>query len=164
MMETIAVLFIFFMLLTFGLIFYANFQKSKMEEISDEGKDLELVTIVQTIRALPELKCSDQSSITENCFDLLSLTSLKNNLELGELFMKDGSYYRDYFTSFLFDANITLEVYDEKNNQMSTLPIYSNPYRDTNKNNVATNFVPITLLDSRTGEYHFGMLYIRVYY
>ncbi len=157
MFETIGVLFVFFILLAFGLIFYAGFQKDSTQGIQDEHVELKLVSIAQTISSLPELKCSEQDSIDENCYDLLSLEILSSKMDD---FMDDG-VIRNYFTSMFDYSNITIEVFNEKNKTFKKYELY---YENSfGYKGVRTIYVPITVIDSRNGEYYFGVLYLSVF-
>lgn len=157
MFETIGVLFVFFILLAFGLIFYAGFQKDSTQSIQDDDVELRLVSIAQTISGLPEIKCSEQDSIDENCYDLLSLEVLSSKMNE---FMDDG-VIRNYFTSMFDYSNITIDVFYEKNRTFKRYPLY---YENSiGYKNIRTNYVPITIIDSRDGEYYFGVLYLSVF-
>ena len=63
--ETIAILFIFFVLIIFGLVFYFQWQKSsfegqKLEVFSDESISRSLV-----VSFLPELVCSKKGIVNK---------------------------------------------------------------------------------------------------
>lgn len=167
MFETIGVLFVFFLLLAFGLIFYAGFQKDNVSNLQSDKTELELVSIAQTIEALTELKCSEQTSITENCYDLLSIeifSRYMKNTSPG-LFLHVGSpNTRIHYLSIFKNSNITVAVFNESSGNFTNYPIYYNDERDEkNKIGRRTNYVPITIKDSRNDEFYFGILYLTVF-
>ncbi len=100
MSETIAILFIFFVLVLFGLIFYFKFQQVSLKEKQQEllaarAMDATLRTIF-----LPEVQCSNAEAEPEdNCLDVLKLR------HAGEIIQVHASEY--YFQLFSF-ADITV--------------------------------------------------------
>ncbi len=74
--ETIAVLFIFFILVAFGLIFYARYQQTAAQEKQEQL--LASRAMDTTIKALflPELMCTKgEAEHEDNCVDLIKLNS-----------------------------------------------------------------------------------------
>lgn len=162
MIETIGVLFVFFLLLGFGLIFYGGYRQDQIKKLSSEKDELELITAAQIISTMPELKCSEENSITENCYDLVAVEALSNLMNDVNGFMSPNNpYSRIYYVTTFKSANITIGIYDERNNSMNKHNIYYN--REPGKFNRRTNYVPITLKDSRTGEFYFGILYLTIF-
>lgn len=82
MMETIGVLFIFFILIVFALIFYYNYQEVSLQErhrelVASRAMDTTLISLF-----LPELQCSRGNSEAEdNCIDLMKLRSLNQTFK-----------------------------------------------------------------------------------
>jgi len=104
MVETIAVLFIFFLLLGIGILFYFQYQKGQMAV-----KETELLgarAVDTTLRALflPELICSKGETEPEgNCVDLMKLRYANGTM------MK---HLNDYYYNLFGYAKITIiEVY-----------------------------------------------------
>jgi len=58
MTETIAVLFIFFVLVLFGIVFYFKFQQISFKEKQEEQLASKAMEITLTTLFLPELQCS----------------------------------------------------------------------------------------------------------
>ncbi len=81
MTETIAVLFIFFILIVLGMVFYYRYS-----QIAFEDKKEELVAaraMDSTLKAifLPELICSRGDAEPEdNCFDLIKLRQINKTI------------------------------------------------------------------------------------
>ena len=55
-METIAVLFVFFILLALAMIFYAGFQGTEHEQSQKELRRLQAGELAQTVLNLPEIQ------------------------------------------------------------------------------------------------------------
>ena len=144
-LETIAVLFIFFILIALGFIFYTKIFKSNLETEKEEFSQAKSVNIAQRAMFMPELQCSDDSIVKENCIDILKLQSAKQIIE-------DNIIYYDL-----------LEFSD-----ISIIQIYPNPeewklYSRTTgdfRNNFTAN-VPISLFNPITKEHGFGILTIQ---
>jgi hypothetical protein len=136
--ETIAVLFIFFILVGLGISFYAKYQTIAFEEQREEILQAKAIRTTLKSLFLPELLCSRGDAEPEdNCIDMLKAKNFETNLE-------------DEFTGYYFDvfsfANITLhQIYP--NEQKITL--YENIKPDfENKENT---FFIVTLRDETKG-------------
>jgi hypothetical protein len=114
MMETIGVLFIFFILVLFGLIFYFKFQEvsfsqKEVERSAFNAIDLTLVTLF-----LPELQCSDGiAEADDNCVDIIKLRALQ------EIMQNDDLNYRNeyYFNLFGYSTITVREVFPATNTE-----------------------------------------------
>ena len=73
MLETIAVLAVFFILVILGFVFYTKMYKSGVEEEKEETIELSAVKIAQRAATLPELQCSENDVVRDNCVDRLKL-------------------------------------------------------------------------------------------
>jgi hypothetical protein len=69
MFEMIAVLFVFMILVAMGLVFYAKFRSSSMENDKSETSMLRAVKASQTILGMPELQCTSNNVVLEGCID-----------------------------------------------------------------------------------------------
>lgn len=148
--ETIAVLFVFFVLVAIGFVFYAAVIKSNIATEKEELSQLKSVGIAQRVMFLPEVQCSENNVVTENCVDVLKL-------EAAERTMRDNSIF--YFDLLEFsEVNVT-QVYPSS----ATAPnpkwtIYS---RETgNSRNSFLTRVPVSIFNSTTRTYSFGVLSI----
>ncbi len=102
--ETIAVLFIFFVLVLFGIIFYYKYQQVAFQEKEEELLGARAIDTTLKTLFLPELICSKGAAEPEdNCFDILKLDSI------NETFKK---YLDDYYFDLFSYARISVhEVY-----------------------------------------------------
>ncbi len=103
MTETVAVIFIFFVLVVFGLIFYSKFRDNAIIQKQEELEQARLIdTTLKTIY-LPELICSRGEAVADgNCVDLMKAKHF-NTLT------KEKSDY--YFSIFGFSKVVLHQVY-----------------------------------------------------
>jgi len=150
MAETIAVLFIFFLMIGFGFIFYARIQRTSMQETTSNNLDLESIEVTQRVSFLPELQCSSKNVISDNCIDLLKLNSLKNRLtpEIQQ---------QMYFDVFKYSNITIIQLYPLPEKRWT---LYENIKVDSPS--VFTP-VPISLYNATAKTYAFGVLEVRFY-
>jgi hypothetical protein len=149
--ETIAVLFVFLILIIIGIIFYVKVIRGNIESEVQESSQLSSIGIAQRVMFLPELQCSDDNVIKENCIDVLKLDSAKNLMPGNDVY---------YYDLFEFSNIIISEIKpDGTTNEIGN--IYSRTLTNF-KNKFVTN-VPISLYDSTTKRNTFGLLTIETY-
>lgn len=102
--ETIAVLFIFFVLILFGIIFYYKYQQVAFQEKEEELLGAKAIETTLKTLFLPELICSKGAAEPEdNCFDVLKLDSVNKTFK---------KYADDYYFDLFSYATISVkEVY-----------------------------------------------------
>ena len=93
MNEIIVVMFIFFVILLIGLIFYFKSQVSSVKSDIESVSDTELKNIMDKVTAMPELRCSQEEFKDDVCFDFNSFMSFKD-------FADDGGNKAYYFGLF----------------------------------------------------------------
>ncbi|MCK4669920.1 MAG: hypothetical protein KAT43_01860 [Nanoarchaeota archaeon] len=154
-LETVAVLFVFFLLISLSLIFYMSFSKGreagKMAELSHE----QAVQVAQVISNLPEIRATQQAIRGVNTFDLKQLEALELVLE-SDLELSKGIYQERFGTS-----TITVrQIFPSPKNWT----IYDNP--EPGAKFETPFFIPVALynpLDIPGGNYSFGILEIVFY-
>lgn len=152
--ETIAVLFIFFVLILFGMVFYYKYSqyslKEKQEEIiANQAMDATLKALF-----LPELICSKGKAEPEdNCIDLVKLR------QVNQTFAKHLNDY--YYQMFHYSRISVYAVYPESHLWI----IYDKPKPEYTK--IEPTFFVVTLRDdikgSGSASYGFGYLKLEVY-
>lgn len=148
MMETIAVLFIFFIMIAFGFIFYASFMKGSVEITKREYFELKAVELAEVVSTLPELHCSEENIEESSCIDLLKLDGASSVMLSNRIL---------YFDILGF-SNITVEqIYPVPR----TYYIYSNVPREYQ--NKLPSYVPISLKNPIDRSYGFGVMSIVLY-
>lgn len=105
MMETIGVIFIFFIIVLFGSIFYfkfqeISFQNQQEELLAGQAMDLTLVTLF-----FPEVQCSQgEAEAEDNCIDMSKVRALNNMMD------DNPRYVTDYYFNVFGYANITVNM------------------------------------------------------
>lgn len=147
--ETVAVLFIFFILLLFGLIFYSKIFTTKTQTQMHENFQQRAVEISQIASYLPELRCSTTNIPTLDCIDILKLQASDAIMEENRL-----RYYDQFFYS-----TISVEEIFPSTGQVWVL--YNTSY---NGSTIVTR-VPVSLLDDSVHpqRYSLGILVVEVY-
>jgi hypothetical protein len=154
MTETIAVMFIFFVLIMFAMIFYYKYQQIAFKEKQDEL--LAARAMDKTLKALflPELLCTKGDAEAEdNCFDLMKLR------HANETFVK---YLTNYYFNVFSYARISVEqLYPEK----KEFVLYDKLKPDAT--GAEKTYFVVILKDEVRGEglpqYNFGYVMVEVY-
>ena len=145
MMETIAILLVFFLLLILGFIFYIKTTKYSSQQKISQTQEFESIKVSQETSFLPELQCSSKNIINENCFDkykLNAFVNLPNNEE-------------NYYHIFYYSNIIVKEIYPGN----STWSLYT---RTSNASSYLTS-IPILLYNATDKTNAFGLLTVRYY-
>jgi len=159
MSESIAILFVFFILVVFGFIFYSKIEARNFELQKGQVQDLRAVEVAQTFSFLPEIQCTKENVATSNCFDIMKLEALQEYI--GESLQNEDKYYDKLLRSSI----VVKEIYPSPGNSWT---IYNKSnFAWTRK--IATQ-IPISLFnatgDPSSGEpsrYYFGALEVEVY-
>jgi hypothetical protein len=146
--ETMIVLLIFFILIGMGFIFYGKVSKSNFETEKFKQSQLVSVAVAQKVMFLPELQCSEQDIVKDNCIDILKLQSAVSVM---------NSYSLEYFDTFGFSEIRVREIYPIG----STYDLYIR--KPTNRLNGFQTNVPVSLFDPITRTNKFGVLTIKTY-
>ncbi len=154
-METIAVLFIFFILIGLGLIFYGSYQKGKLNIKLVEIQSSKSIRLAQTVLNLPELASTRKGVSGSYVIDELKLDSLKfvidNNQEL-----RYGLYQQKFGNSKI----IVRKIYPIN----QEWEIYENPIEEIKSQ--YSFFIPISIyepLNLPSGTYSYGLLEVTYY-
>ncbi len=139
--ETVSVIFVFFILLGIGIIFYGNMQKTGIEKEAQRNMELRALNAAEQAQSLPELQCSTSNVAVEKCIDQIKLEEV-------------ALLKPDYFGSFGFGEITVSQIYPEANQWT----VYRNP-----KSGFKTKLsIQIPVLISGT-EQKFGILTVSVY-
>jgi len=145
--ETIAVLFIFFVLLSFGFIFYLNVIKSSFDIKEDEKLQLFSNQIVKRISYFPELQYSEENVIKEGV-DAFKIESARELINANSA---------DYYDEFGF-SNITIQsLYPKKTEIM----LYNNSPPEYD--DMLVTYVPVPIFNPISKTKSFGVLTIKVF-
>ncbi|MFH1064245.1 MAG: hypothetical protein V1729_04150 [Candidatus Woesearchaeota archaeon] len=148
--ETIAIMFIFFLLLIAGAVFYMNLQRSSISQDISQAYELRAVEIAQTISFLPEVQCTESNVVKASCFDIYKMIGMS---VVSQTTKGNTLYLREFGTTTikltkLYPGGGNWVLYDNPKESFSSAPI--------------TN-VPIMLYNSTSDKYYFGVLQITTY-
>lgn len=152
MSENILILFMFFILLGLGLIFYSNVQKQSILKLQEKNFELMTIETAQRASFLPEVQCSIDNVMTDNCFDIFKVEAFAAALEEPE-------NRQLYFPAFGNSKITVRQIYPAEEEYLvyEKIPL-----------NVTDNIsiqLPVSILDSSKLEkgYSFGMIEVRVF-
>lgn len=148
--ETVAVLFIFFILIVFGIIFYSKYQQVAIKVKSEELLASRAMDTTLRVLFLPELICSrGEAEPEDNCIDVLKLRHANETMM---------DHAPDYYFDMLSYATITIiQLYPEEKEFI----LYDKP-KPNYKKREPTYFV-VSLKDDALGSYGFGYVRVEVY-
>ena len=156
MTETIAVLFIFFVLLLFGMIFYYRYQSTAIQEQKEELLAERAMSTTLRVLFLPELMCTQfTAEPVDNCIDGLKLRQLE-----GEGVIQ--SHREDYYFELFSYATIT--IYEVRVGDPRHHIIYDQQKPDSK--NTETTFFVVTIREQSPGgreEFQYGYIEVKVY-
>ena len=164
MTETIAVLFIFFVLLLFGMIFYYRYQSTAIQEKKEELLAERAMGTTLRVLFLPELMCTQfTAEPIDNCIDGLKLQQLEPDRgNGGEIAGVIQSNIEDYYFELFSYATIT--IYEVGEEDPVPHVIYDQPKPDSK--NTETTFFVVTIREQfpfGREEFRYGYIEVKVY-
>ena len=148
--ESVAVLFIFFILVIMGIVFWSRYSQTTIREQQETDILSRAIKIAQTVSFLPELQCSTLEVIKFSCFDLYKIEAMKTIMEGA-----DARQY--YFDSFSF-ANITVySIYPER----EEWNVYD--FTGGNISGYVTTQIPVAIYNPVTMKFSFGYVNVAAY-
>lgn len=157
MFEIIMVLFVFFLLVGFGLIFYAGMQKRSSAEDSKSALELRAVRVAQIASTLPELQCSLDNAVRENCVELQKISSAEKVMQQNAPEYYDIFGYGEIYVEKMYPEQPFLNPSSAEKNKLIL-------YRNTGgKRDVTAIQIPVTIYDSVERKSYFGVLNVLVY-
>jgi len=158
MTESIAILFIFFLLVLFGLIFYSRIQTATLEREQEEDKTIKAIQIAQKVSYFPELQCTTQAELPSGCIDIKKLESFQEIIaqEQNKLYYFQVFEYSQVHIEQVYPENKTWEIYDLRKPEYIGKPLTFIPPK-------LFIPVPVALHDPVENIMTFGVLHINVY-
>jgi hypothetical protein len=151
MMENIAIMIIFFLLVALGLIFYSKLGGHSAQQNIEKFAQQNAVKLAQVVSSLPEVRCSEENVPVSDCYDLLRLDMASQNT-----FPNNNRYY---FETLGYSKISVEQIYPP-----IPLPIEVYDNVPTNRNyNYIPIFIPITLYNATINQFHFGVLEVGLY-
>ena len=148
--ETIAVLFVFFILIIISFIFYVRVIKSNIQSEGDELSQLRSVGIAQRVMFLPEVQCGSDNVIIDNCIDILKLESAQSVMKANDIYYYDLLEYSNISITQIYPSEKTWTLYSRK------IEDYKNKF----KTNVPISICDPTIIDCPFYKFGFGILTI----
>lgn len=148
--ETIAILFIFFILLIIGAVFYMNIQRSSIGQDIQQAYELRAVELTQIISFLPELQCTEANVVKASCFDEHKLLALADVASTADgLFLYDREFGEVKIDILrVYPPAETIHLWNKEKPDFTSAPI---------------THVPISIFNASSGKHSFGILEITVY-
>ncbi|MBI4153360.1 hypothetical protein HY497_02455 [Candidatus Woesearchaeota archaeon] len=149
MTETIAILVIFFIIVLFGFMFYAQFQRSSYDENKVILAGEKAVSISLHALLLPELRCSKGDNVPiKDCLDLSKL----------DISVQKMAEERDYYFDIMGFARVSVQQYYPTE---QAWVLYDHPLENAPR--VPQMNIPIALFDPITKTFRYGVLTVAVY-
>ncbi len=152
-LETIAVLFVFFVLLMLGVVFYIGYSRGRADIRLVEFHQAQSVQIAERVIDLAELQDTRQGVSTVNCFDALKVRAL------GEVLSEDEGLrfglYNDKFGNSLI---VLHQIYPKT----ADFVIYNNTNPDFRYS--FPFFIPKCVYDPLKGHNGYGVGLLEVNY
>ncbi|MBW2974306.1 hypothetical protein KY366_01180 [Candidatus Woesearchaeota archaeon] len=149
--ESVAILFIFFILLVFGFVFYMNIMRGSAKVEIEENIQLKAIGVAQKASFMPELQCSRENVVDENCIDILKLTAASGLL-------KDNNIY--YYDIFGLSSIRVEEVYPGRDPPKEW---YLYNHTLANYSDRLSTFIPVSLFNASSEKYGYGVMVVDVY-
>ena len=162
MIETIMVMVVFFFILTGGFIYYQRFSERGQAKRSSDSIRSRALQISRIALNLPELQCSSENIIQDNCVDRLKIAALE------DILLNDRDLRLRYAEMFsfgkitveqIYPVPFTYEVYPERKppggiifSEVMHIPV--NIYDPLYQGGTCLSF---------RGGCHFGVLIVEVY-
>lgn len=151
MMETIMVLFVLFIILAVGMVFYYNIQQSSIIQKSEEKKEIKAVEVSQFVSSLIELQCAQEDIRDFNCFDWLRLLSFKEKIE------QNSRLRNNYYYDLLGDSAVTVKtIFPDQ----AYWVLYNRSDETKSKYRF---FTPISVFNASDETFSFGILTVDYY-
>ena len=148
-LETIIVLAIFFILVIFVFVYYSKITESNIEIKEVENLQLNAIRIAEKVLFLPEIQCSQDGVVKDNCIDLLNVATALDVITLNEI---------HYFDMFSFSRISIEEVYPDTE---EIAILYDRSLESYSSKEVI--HLPILLFDSLNDENSFGVIVVEVF-
>ncbi len=150
--ETIAVLFIFFVLVFFGILFYYKYSQAAIKQEKEELLGRRAVETMLQALFLPELICSNGGDEPQdNCVDLLKARHANKTFQLHE---------QVYFDLFSYARFSLIQLYPTPAEGQEEIIIYDKVKPDWKRKE--TTYSVIALRDELQGNNYYGFGYIQV--
>ncbi|MFH0701890.1 MAG: hypothetical protein V2A62_05655 [Candidatus Woesearchaeota archaeon] len=156
--ETIAVLFIFFVLVAFGMIFYFKYAQYSLKEEQDQLAVARAIRTTSKTLFLPELACTKgESEAEDDCIDMMKLRQVNATF---------SRHLQEYYYNIFGYAKIKVVKMYPKPEELWIIYDLHRPINNTDETflPISSTYFIVTLRDEAVeGEkIHYGYGYIEV--
>ena len=169
--ENIAILLVFFIILGIVIIFYGAYKVGDIQETQREQFEKEAIRVALITTYLPELACTDDNHLVENCFDIEKMEILSELVTTSDEYLllyqnefKNSKIYIDLIYPGMFKVRPGDNPMVGNLQRGGTFVIYDRPV--ANYTDIIPTFVPVAIRDPKRPfgqQYSFGMLTVEVY-
>ncbi|MBU0980828.1 MAG: hypothetical protein KJ709_08545 [Nanoarchaeota archaeon] len=152
--ENIAVIFIFFILVAGGLMFYMNIKQRLIQDKFREQQDLMAIELAQKILNLPDLQCTKDNVPVPNCIDSMKIDAVVARAE------EDPVGYFRVFGPTEVGIDIIYAAVDPPQNEIHIYGTLDEACPDCTRTLTAN--MPVTLYSPIQGSYSFAVLKVGV--
>ena len=148
--ENIAIIFIFILLVVFGMVFFFKVQTVGIKIKQQENIELSAIQVAQKVSFLPELRCSSENVPVPDCYDALKMQNIQSVIEGDQVYYYEIFKYSTIYIEEIFPGNRTWMIYNNRGDKESKL----------------STQIPISIYDPMTstlGSYYFGILHVGVW-
>ncbi|HII16780.1 TPA: hypothetical protein HA361_02605 [Candidatus Woesearchaeota archaeon] len=111
MMESTVIMFVFFVFLAFGFIFFTQSFFEGVKEAQREGSQLDHIQVAQRVLTLPEIQCTKNGEAIANCFDVQKLGAAYTEDASSSGVMEEN--IGDYFPLFYYSTIKIEEIFPD---------------------------------------------------
>lgn len=136
----------------------SRYQSTEGQKLTVEKNMKRAVQLAQSFASLPEVACSTNNVVEENCIDIEKV-KLMNNLSESE-----SSYYFDLFKFGKVSVEYFNMNYEHRDNEdllwSDEFIIYNFPKHGSSYSTIP---VPMMVLEPESGQVHFGIMSVTFY-
>lgn len=148
MLETIAVLAVFFIIVMLAYAFYSKMLKRGIDAENEESMQLNAARIAQRASSLPELQCSQENTAVGSCIDIMKLEAMPHIINENEIYYFDRLYFSRITVNEIYPNEKEWILYDR------SFEGYSNK---------AEANIPISLWNDIENKNAFGIMNVAVF-
>jgi hypothetical protein len=152
--ESIIILFIFFILVVFGLVFYASISKYTSGRDAVEAEEMNVENIQKELRFLSEIQCTESGNTRFDCYDIGKIIATQEAIQ---------THYDYYAQNVFLQTNISFIEVFPGNEEWS---LYEPGFTEDDMLNIKGGSafqIPVTLFHPIDDTYNFGYVSIMVY-
>ncbi|RLE48361.1 hypothetical protein DRJ25_00030 [Candidatus Woesearchaeota archaeon] len=143
-LESVAVLIVFFILMVIGSSVYFGMQNSKLKKDRVVFEDSEALRALVKLQSLPELDCSFASAHTINCFDLFKLQAFSN--------LTKSESAQEFYYPLFGDAVISVKVVFPLERNFTLYDVHPVEFKS-----LVRKTMPVLVYDPVLSRYYFGL-------